>query len=69
MNFSSAFYNIYLKMRSEFNFELVMKRRPYFPVMTLVIPCIITSVLLCLTFLVPPDAGEKVGLSKDMKIS
>ena len=43
---------------------MVLKRRAYYPVMTLVIPCVITAVLLCLTFLMPPDAGEKVGLSE-----
>ena len=48
----------------ELDFELVLKRRSYYPVMTLVIPCIITAILICLTFFLPPDAGEKVGLSK-----
>ena len=50
----------------ELDFELVLKRRSYYPVMTLVIPCIITAILICLTFFLPPDAGEKVGLSKSL---
>ena len=52
------------EIKKEINFKMVLKRRAYYPVMTLVIPCVITAVLLCLTFLMPPDAGEKVGLSK-----
>ena len=52
------------EIKKEINFKMVLKRRAYYPVMTLVIPCVITAVLLCLTFLMPPDAGEKVGLSE-----
>lgn len=47
----------------EIDFELVLKRRSYYPVMTLVVPCVITAILICLTFFLPPDAGEKVGLN------
>jgi len=48
----------------EIQFDLVLKRRSFYPVMTLVIPCVITAILICLTFFLPPDAGEKIGLSK-----
>ena len=53
----------------EMEFELILKRRSFYPVMTLVIPCIITAILICLTFFLPPDAGEKVGLSKSLKLN
>ena len=55
---------MFRETNQEINFNLVLKRRAFYPVMTLVIPCVITAVLLCLTFLMPSDAGEKVGLSK-----
>ena len=35
--------------------------------MTLVVPCVMTAMLIVLTFILPPDAGEKVGLSKYSK--
>ena len=40
------------------------KRFSYQPVLTLLVPCIVTAFLLLLVFFLPPDAGEKVGLSK-----
>ena len=45
-------------------FEFVQKRYSYQPVLVLLVPCIITAMLILLTFFLPPDAGEKVGLSK-----
>ena len=45
-----------------FHFE--QKRYSYQPVITLLIPCIVTAFLLLLVFFLPADSGEKVGLSK-----
>ena len=48
------------------SFYLKMKRFQYYPVLTLVLPCVMTAMLIVLTFVLPPDAGEKVGLSKSI---
>ena len=45
-------------------FHFVQKRYSYQPVLVLLVPCIITAMLILLTFFLPPDAGEKVGLSE-----
>ena len=45
-------------------FHFIQKRFSYQPVLVLLVPCIITAMLILLTFFLPPDAGEKVGLSK-----
>ena len=48
----------------DLTFYIKVKRFQYYPVMTLVVPCVMTAMLIVLTFILPPDAGEKVGLSK-----
>ena len=45
-------------------FTFVQKRYSYTPVLVLLIPCLITAMLILLTFFLPPDSGEKIGLSK-----
>ena len=51
----------------DLTFYVKVKRYQYYPVMTLVVPCVMTAMLIVLTFILPPDAGEKVGLSKYSK--
>lgn len=48
----------------DMTFNFVQRRFSYQPVLVLLVPCIITAMLILLTFFLPPDAGEKVGLSK-----
>ena len=48
----------------DFLFQLELKRYTYTPIVSLLIPCGLTSLLAILTFFVPPDAGEKISLSK-----
>ena len=48
----------------DMTFTFVQKRYSYTPVHVLLLPCIITAMLILLTFFLPPDSGEKVGLSK-----
>ena len=42
----------------------VQKRYSYQPSLILGVPCILTAILIMLSFLLEPGSGEKVGLSK-----
>ena len=46
-----------------------MKRYVYYPTMTLVLPCTMSAMLIVLTFILPAQSGEKVGLSKSVTTS
>ncbi|XP_072035419.1 neuronal acetylcholine receptor subunit alpha-9-I-like [Amphiura filiformis] len=46
----------------ELRYSLYLKRRPLFHVLSIIIPCLPLSILNLLVFLLPPEAGEKVGL-------
>ena len=48
----------------DMTFTFVQKRYSYTPVLVLLIPCLITAMVILLTFFLPPDSGEKIGLSK-----
>ena len=45
-------------------FKLELKRYMYMPIMILLVPYLTTALLAIMTFFVPPDAGEKIGLSE-----
>ena len=57
-------YDCCPEVYQDITFEFVQRRFSYQPVLVLLVPCIITAMLILLTFFLPPDAGEKVGLSK-----
>ncbi|XP_072039497.1 neuronal acetylcholine receptor subunit alpha-9-like [Amphiura filiformis] len=46
----------------ELTFTVVLKRRPEFYISTLILPCIMLSVLNLLAFMLPTASGEKVSL-------
>ena len=46
----------------ELNYSLFLKRRSAFHVLNLLIPCLLLSVINLLVYLLPPEAGEKIGL-------
>ena len=48
----------------DFRFLLELKRFRATPIISLLIPCGVTALLTLLTFFVPPDANEKIELSK-----
>ena len=50
----------------DITFTFVQKRYSYTPVLVLLVPCLITASLILLTFFLPPDSGEKIGLSKSL---
>src|SRR6218665_3349988 len=43
-------------------FTLFLRRRQAFYVMNIILPCTMLSVLVMVTFCLPPDAGEKISL-------
>ena len=57
-------YRYYLtSLSSDITFTLKLKRFRFQPVVLYVLPCILTAFLSVLSFFVPPDAGEKIGLN------
>ena len=49
--------------RSEALFSVLLSRRPVTYILTIFCPCIVISLLGPFTFLLPPDASDRVGLS------
>ncbi len=50
-------------------FQLTLKRKPVFYVLTLIVPSLVLSLLTVLVFMVPPEAGEKISLSISVLLS
>ncbi|KAL4227838.1 hypothetical protein ACF0H5_013275 [Mactra antiquata] len=50
-------------------FYVVMTRRPAFYLLTMIFPCILTSCVAALTFLLPVESGEKVSLEITVLLS
>lgn len=57
-------YDCCPEVYQDITYKLTMKRYVYYPTMTLVLPCIMTAMLIILTFILPAQSGEKVGLSE-----
>ena len=50
-------------------FVVYIKRKPDYFVFTLILPCVLLSVLLFLVYLLPPESGEKVSLQITVLLS
>uniref|UniRef100_H2Y810 Neurotransmitter-gated ion-channel transmembrane domain-containing protein n=2 Tax=Ciona savignyi TaxID=51511 RepID=H2Y810_CIOSA len=51
------------KMFQEVWFTVILRRKPQFYVLNMLLPCVMISVLSCFVFHLPVVAGEKIGLS------
>lgn len=60
---NEAKYDCCAEIYQDITYRIKLKRYVYYPTLTLVLPCVMTAMLIVLTFILPPDAGEKVGLN------
>ena len=50
-------------------FLIYIARKPHYFFYTLILPCILLSLLMLLAFLLPPESGEKVSLQITLLLS
>ncbi|XP_052280335.1 neuronal acetylcholine receptor subunit alpha-9-like isoform X1 [Dreissena polymorpha] len=63
------YYNCCPEPYPDVTFTIVMERRPAFYLLTMLLPCILTSCVAALGFLLPVESGEKVSLEITVLLS
>ncbi|XP_045216812.2 neuronal acetylcholine receptor subunit alpha-10-like isoform X2 [Mercenaria mercenaria] len=63
------YYNCCPEPYPDVTFYIVMRRRPAFYLLTMIFPCILTSCVAALGFLLPTESGEKVSLEITVLLS
>ncbi len=62
-------HNIMYTVQCTCRFTLVMRRKPLYYVMNIMLPCLMLSLLDLLVFCLPPESGEKVSLGITVLLS
>lgn len=64
-----AFYKCCPEPFPDVTFYLKIRRKPLFYILSVLFPCMLTSSVAILAFLLPPESGEKVSLNVTILLS
>lgn len=63
------YYNCCPEPYPDITFYLTLRRKAQFYVLTILFPCILTGSVAAVSFILPPESGEKVSLSVTVLLS
>jgi len=50
-------------------YTLTIKRKPLYHIMLLIVPCVLCTLLVLISFAIPPENGERIGFCATIMIS